>query len=187
MSRWLLPVPESPIRQSGSPLRIHSPLASPCTVAGLIASLASKSKSPSHLSRGNPAALTRRMLERRSRSSTSAISSSARNPWSVNCSLFATVSASSTTARIVGSRSRRQAWSTAVTAASSVNPRRRRRVGVIDVVRAVGAISWCSLSHRVRGCCVEEAVRRRRRPTAAAWYRVAGRRSPQPGQSAGAG
>lgn len=55
-------MPESPIRHSGSPLRIQSPLASSCTVAGLIAVLASKSKSPSHLSRGNPAALTRRTV-----------------------------------------------------------------------------------------------------------------------------
>ena len=39
-------------------------------VAGLMFGLASKSKSPSHLSRGNPAALTRRTEERRSRSST---------------------------------------------------------------------------------------------------------------------
>jgi sugar phosphate isomerase/epimerase len=37
-------------------------------VAGLMFGLASKSKSPSHFSRGNPAAFTRRIEERRSRS-----------------------------------------------------------------------------------------------------------------------
>ncbi|MBP2371658.1 hypothetical protein JOF36_007431 [Pseudonocardia parietis] len=42
--------------------------------------VASKSKSSSHFSRGNPAALTRRAERRRSRSSHSESSSSARNP-----------------------------------------------------------------------------------------------------------
>jgi hypothetical protein len=41
-------------------------------VAGLMFGFASKSKSPSHLSRGKFAALTRRIEERRSRSSHSA-------------------------------------------------------------------------------------------------------------------
>ena len=50
-------------------------------VAGLTFGLASNSKSPSHFSRGNPAALTRRIERRRARSSHSARSSSARNPW----------------------------------------------------------------------------------------------------------
>jgi hypothetical protein len=44
MSRWDLPVPESPIRHSGWPLRIQSQLARVLTSAGLMAGLASKSK-----------------------------------------------------------------------------------------------------------------------------------------------
>ena len=65
MSRWDLPVPESPIRHSGCPLRIQSQVARVWMVAGLMFGLASKSKSASHLSRGNPAALTRRTERRR--------------------------------------------------------------------------------------------------------------------------
>jgi len=57
------------------------PVANVLIVAGLMFGFSSKSKSPSHLSRGNPAAFTRRTEERRSRSSHSASSSSARNPW----------------------------------------------------------------------------------------------------------
>ena len=57
MSRWDLPVPESPIRQSGWPLRIQSQLARVLARAALTAGLASKSKSASHFWRGNPAAL----------------------------------------------------------------------------------------------------------------------------------
>ena len=49
MSRWDLPVPESPIRQSGSPFLTQSQVARVLTTAGLMAGLASKSKSASHL------------------------------------------------------------------------------------------------------------------------------------------
>lgn len=78
-------------------------------VAGLMFGFAAKSKSPSHLSRGKPAALTRRTEERRSRSSHSARSRLGEEPLVAGCSFCAAVVASSTTARIVGSRSLRQA------------------------------------------------------------------------------
>jgi len=43
MSRWDLPVPESPIRHRGSPRRIQSPVASSLMVAGLMLGFAVKS------------------------------------------------------------------------------------------------------------------------------------------------
>src|SRR3954454_23683895 len=52
MSRWDLPVPESPIRQSGSPAVTQAPVARGLMVAGVIAGVASKSKSSSHFCRG---------------------------------------------------------------------------------------------------------------------------------------
>src|SRR6478735_12732207 len=65
ISRWDFPVPESPIRHSDCPERIHPHPARVWMVAGLMFGFASKSKSASHLSRGNPAALTRRTERRR--------------------------------------------------------------------------------------------------------------------------
>ena len=67
-------------QHNGSPFLIHSQRARVWMVAALIAGFASLSKSDSHFSRGNPAARTRRTVRRRSRSSHSASSSSARNP-----------------------------------------------------------------------------------------------------------
>lgn len=49
MSRWVLPVPESPIRHRDAPLRIQSPVARVWIVAGLMFGFESKSKAPSHL------------------------------------------------------------------------------------------------------------------------------------------
>ncbi len=61
MSRCDLPVPESPIKQRGCPVRTQSLVARVWIVAGLMFGFASKSKSANHLGRGNPAALTRRI------------------------------------------------------------------------------------------------------------------------------
>ena len=52
MSRWLLPVPESPINTTGSPASIHAPLASAARLAGLTVGAAAKSKSSRRLRRG---------------------------------------------------------------------------------------------------------------------------------------
>jgi transposase len=65
----------------GPSFAIQSPVANVWMVAGLMLGFASKSKSPSYLSRGKFAAFTRRVEERRSRSSHSASSSLARKPW----------------------------------------------------------------------------------------------------------
>ncbi|GLC23044.1 hypothetical protein SRL2020472_56150 [Mycobacterium kiyosense] len=73
-------VTESPIKHKGCPARTHALVARVWMVAGLMFGLASKSKSPSHFSRGNPAALTRRTERRRARSSHSANNNSAKNP-----------------------------------------------------------------------------------------------------------
>ena len=80
MSRWDLPVPESPIRQSGRPFFTQSQVAKVWTTAGSTLGFASKSNVRNDFSRGNAAALMRRSERRRARSSHSAISSSARNP-----------------------------------------------------------------------------------------------------------
>ena len=57
MSRWDLPVPESPIRQSGWPFLTHSQLARVWMVAASMLGLASKSKARSDFSRGNAGGL----------------------------------------------------------------------------------------------------------------------------------
>jgi hypothetical protein len=76
--------------------------------------------------------------------------------------LPATLSASSRTARTVGRRRRLQAWSTAATAACSLRPRRRRKVGVIVVGGAVGHdMSPSNLVLRTSEC-VWPAARRMR-------------------------
>ncbi|KJS59947.1 hypothetical protein VM95_24240 [Streptomyces rubellomurinus] len=80
ISRWDLPVPESPIRQSGRLLLIHSQAARVWIVAGSMFGFASKSNFRRDLSRGKPAALIRRSERRRARSSHSDISSSERKP-----------------------------------------------------------------------------------------------------------
>lgn len=80
ISRCDLPVPESPIRQSGRLFLIHSQVARVWIVAGSMFGFASTSNFREDLSRGKPAALIRRSDRRRARSSHSAISSSARKP-----------------------------------------------------------------------------------------------------------
>ena len=64
ISRWVLPVPESPIRHSGWPARTQAQVASGGSMAGLMAGLAAKSKSSSRFGRGNPAAWIRRAARR---------------------------------------------------------------------------------------------------------------------------
>lgn len=49
MSRWDLPVPESPIRHSGVPASIHAPMARAARVAGLIPGATVTSKSSRRL------------------------------------------------------------------------------------------------------------------------------------------
>ncbi len=56
MSMWDLPVPESPMRQSGWLFLIHSQLARVRMVAGSMFGFASKSKDRNDFSRGKPAA-----------------------------------------------------------------------------------------------------------------------------------
>lgn len=73
--------PGVPNQAEGLSFADPSPVARVWMVAGLMFGFASKSKSPSHLSRGKFAAFTRRIEERRSRSSHSASSNSARKPW----------------------------------------------------------------------------------------------------------
>ena len=55
MSRWDLPVPESPIRHSGWPLRTHSQLARVLITAGVMAGWR-RSRSRSAISGGEPGA-----------------------------------------------------------------------------------------------------------------------------------
>ncbi len=69
MSMWDLPVPESPMRQSGWLFLIHSQLARVRMVAGSMFGFASKSKDRNDFSRGKPAALILRSERRRARSS----------------------------------------------------------------------------------------------------------------------
>ncbi len=54
ISRWDLPVPESPLRQSGCPFFPHSQVARVWTTAGSMLELASKSNSRSDFCLGRP-------------------------------------------------------------------------------------------------------------------------------------
>lgn len=70
ISKWLFPVPLSPIKQSGLPSWAYAVDAIVLTAAGEMCGLAAKSKSSSRFGRGHPASRTSRILRRSSRSVT---------------------------------------------------------------------------------------------------------------------
>ena len=78
ISRWLLPVPESPSSTTGSPRSKKLPERNIAMVAGFTSGAAVRSNSSSSFSRGKLAAFTRRWRRRSSRSSVSAQSTWAR-------------------------------------------------------------------------------------------------------------
>ena len=80
MSRWVLPVPESPIKHNGCPALTQAQVANCPMTAGLMAGLASKENSSNRFGRGKPASRMRRSARRRARSSHSAITSSDKKP-----------------------------------------------------------------------------------------------------------
>ena len=102
-------MPESPSSTRGSPASIQAPAARWARVAGGRSGSACRSKSARRLVRGNLASLTRRIRRRASRSSHSAVRTSARNALWDRRSWAAASAIAAASARMVGSCRRRQA------------------------------------------------------------------------------